>query len=599
MNSAAESRKRMRLGGLGRLRGPGRHRSEELDDQLARTPVEAERVLRVFVSSTFRDMAAERDELVKWVFPQVRKLCDERGVTWGEVDLRWGITDEQQAEGRVLPVCLAEIERCRPYFIGLLGQRYGSLPEEIPAGLLEQEPWLQEHRHRSVTDLEILHGVLRDPDMAGHAFFYLRDPSYVDALPAGQQEDFRENSPDLVARLETLKGEIRDSGFPVRENYPDPQALGRLVLEDLTALVDDLFPEGTTPDPLDREAVGHEAFARSRTGVYVGREEHFARLDAHVDSEDAPLVVLGESGSGKSALLANWVSGWRVSHPDDLVVMHFIGGTPHSSDWMAMLRRIMGELARRFGIAEEIPDQPEALRVAFTNFLHMAAARGRAVIIFDALNQLEDRQGALDLAWLPPVVPPNVRMIVSSLPGRPLEALHERRWPTLAVEPLELDERRELIATCLAQYAKQLSADRITRIAHAPQAANPLYLRALLEELRVFGVHELLDAQIDHYLAATTPDDLFEKILQRYEQDYDRDRPGLVEDAMSLIWASRRGLTDSELMELLGADGRPLPHAFWSPLYLAAEQSLMDRAGLIGFSHDFLRQAVHDRYLMT
>ena len=29
---------------------------------------------------------------------------------------------------------------------------------------------------KSVTELEILHGVLNDPDMAKHAFFYFRDP---------------------------------------------------------------------------------------------------------------------------------------------------------------------------------------------------------------------------------------------------------------------------------------------------------------------------------------------------------------------------------------------------------------------------------------
>src|SRR5205809_6803556 len=113
------------------------------------------RVIRVFVSSTFRDMQAERDVLIKKVFPQLRKRCESRGVTWGEVDLRWGITDEQAAEGQVLPICLAEIERSRPYFIGLLGERYGWVPEAVDQQLAEAEPWLVEHRERSVTELEI------------------------------------------------------------------------------------------------------------------------------------------------------------------------------------------------------------------------------------------------------------------------------------------------------------------------------------------------------------------------------------------------------------------------------------------------------------
>ena len=68
------------------------------------------RQIRVFISSTFRDMAAERDYLVKFVFPQLRKLCESRGVVWGEVDLRWGITDEQSAEGQDRSVIEFEVD---------------------------------------------------------------------------------------------------------------------------------------------------------------------------------------------------------------------------------------------------------------------------------------------------------------------------------------------------------------------------------------------------------------------------------------------------------------------------------------------------------
>jgi len=35
------------------------------------------RVVLVFISSTFRDMFRERDMMVKRIFPQLRKLCEE------------------------------------------------------------------------------------------------------------------------------------------------------------------------------------------------------------------------------------------------------------------------------------------------------------------------------------------------------------------------------------------------------------------------------------------------------------------------------------------------------------------------------------------
>ncbi|OGG49226.1 MAG: hypothetical protein A3F84_23950 [Candidatus Handelsmanbacteria bacterium RIFCSPLOWO2_12_FULL_64_10] len=599
-----------------------------------------QRVIRVFVSSTFRDMQAEREELVKRVFPQLRKLCEGRGVTWGEVDLRWGVTDEQKAEGKVLPICLAEIYNCRPYFIGLLGERYGWIPDEIPQDLVEREPWLAEHRGHSVTELEILHGVLRNPDMAQHAFFYFRNSAYVDALPPEKQSDYREvPSPEEVQKygaeeatrragerrqkLLGLKRRIRGSGFPVREDYADPKALGERVLADLTEVINRLFPEDSRPDPLDREVAEHEAFAASRARVYIGRQDYFDRLNAHTQGDGPPLVLLGESGSGKSALLANWVMQFRANPPTErppekvslwkrltgrrqppsppqeksLVLMHFIGATPQSADWAAMLRRIMGEFKRRFDIQQEIPDQPDALRAAFANSLHMVAAKGRVVLILDGLNQLEDRDQAPDLVWLPPEIPANVRLILSTLPGRALDDLKKRGWPTLVVEPLTPDERKRLIVDYLAQYTKALSPAQVERLATANQTANPLFLRALLEELRVYGDPFTLNDRIKHYLSAATVDDLYERILERYEQDYEGDRAGLVREAMSLLWAARRGLSEAEVRELLGRAGEPLPRAHWSPLYLAAEQSLVSRSGLIGFFHDYLRKAVEDRYL--
>lgn len=556
-----------------------------------------QRVIRVFISSTFRDMQAERDELIKYIFPQLRSLCESRGVVWGEVDLRWGITDEEKAEGKVLPLCLEEIKNCRPYFIGLLGERYGWVPDDIPSEIIEREPWLKEHLAHSVTELEILQGVLRNPEMADHAFFYFRDPSYIEKLSEEKKTDFIEEEADQKEKLQSLKDRIRKSGFPVRENYSDPQVLGEFVLKDMTSVIDKLFPEGSAPDPLDQDAFEHEQFARSRAKVHIGRKEYFDKLDEHARSEGQPLVVLGESGSGKSALLSTWALNYKETHPDELVIMHFIGATPYSADWMAMLRRIMGDLKRHFDIKDEIPDNTEELKETFAEWLYVASVRGKLVLLFDALNQLEDKDAAPDLAWIPPFIPEKVKMIVSTLPGRPLEEIKRRGWKSLRVEPLKKDERKELISEYLQQYSKKLTDNQKEVIVDAQQTANPLYLRALLEELRLYGDHFKIDERIKHYLSTDTIDDLYEKILERYEHDYERDRPGLVKETMSFIWAARRGLSEIELMEVLGAYELPLPHAHWSPLYLATKESLVSRSGLLNFSHDYFRKAVMDRYL--
>ena len=556
-----------------------------------------QREIRIFISSTFRDMQEEREELVKQIFPQLRRLCESRGVTWGEVDLRWGVPDEAGAEGKVLPLCLAEIERCRPYFIGLLGERYGWVPEEIPGELLEAQPWLKKYRKESVTALEILHGVLLNRDMAGHAFFYFRDPAYS-ALHAG----FTEEDPARRDRLAALKDSIRQSGFPVAVNFATPKQLGEWVLRDIAAVIESLYPEPSIPDPLDRAAADHEAYAASRRRVYIGRPEYIERLDAHAAGDGPPLVVLGESGVGKSALLANWTHRWSEQHPETPVIVHFIGAAPDSADWMAMLRRLLGEFQRRFGIQIEIPDQPDALRMAFANSLLMVAAYGRVVLMLDALNQIEDREGAQDLVWLPSATPAKVRLIVSTLAGRPLEDLRKRAWPILTVEPLKSEERETLIVDYLSQFAKQLSVPHLQRISAAPQAANGLYLTTLLNELRLFGHFEELDDRIGWYLEAADPFELYGKVIQRWEQDYGKPDPAcdnIVRESLTRLWAARRGLSETELLESLSTQGSSFPRVLWSPLFLAAAEALVNRGGLLTFAHDFLRKAIHAAYLPT
>ncbi len=150
-------------------------------------PATLNRRIRVFISSTFRDMIAERDELMTHTWPELRQLCQQRNVELVEVDLRWGISEEQSTRRETLKLCLDEIRDCRPFFIGLLGERYGWMPgnDAFTADLTEEEPWLKDIHDKSVTELEILHGVLNNPDIAGRAFFYFRDPVYTEGARRG------------------------------------------------------------------------------------------------------------------------------------------------------------------------------------------------------------------------------------------------------------------------------------------------------------------------------------------------------------------------------------------------------------------------------
>jgi hypothetical protein len=91
------------------------------------------------------------------------------------------------------------VDRCRPYFIALLGQRYGWAHAKFTAQSNTDSPlnesadeilkksldramksfsWIEKYRDRSVTELEIRHAVLNDinSETAQRALIYLKKP---------------------------------------------------------------------------------------------------------------------------------------------------------------------------------------------------------------------------------------------------------------------------------------------------------------------------------------------------------------------------------------------------------------------------------------
>jgi hypothetical protein len=166
---------------------------------------------KVFISSTFLDMHGERDALLNKVFAELKERAQkERRVNLYEIDLRWGVTREEAENNKSLEICLSEVDRCRPFFIGLLGKRYGWCPEQYA---LPDEPayeWVKKvPKGRSVTELEMWHGALRNPK-ATQALFYFRDDEFNKGVPDEHRRAFDSESASSAERIELLKSKIRE-----------------------------------------------------------------------------------------------------------------------------------------------------------------------------------------------------------------------------------------------------------------------------------------------------------------------------------------------------------------------------------------------------
>ncbi len=538
--------------------------------------------LRVFISSTFRDLQEEREHLVKKVFPEIRAVCRQRGVTFTEIDLRWGLTDEQAALGTVIRTCLEEVDKCRPYFIGLIGSRYGWVPELhevlMDPELLAKYPFVEELaiEGASVTEMEFVHGVLNAADRQG-SFFYHR-----------QENDTEAERPEQVR---SLVERARSSGHRVRE-FAEIEHLGRFVREDLLELIDRSWPAEEAPSELELERRAHAAFAASRVRAYIPQPAALSEFSLWITEGTTPLVVHGESGLGKSSLVAYLAEYFRRKHPSALVVEHYVGASDRGGTSDAVMRHLLAELRERFSIDEPIPDTHEELQSKLPNWLfrveRIASEHGVAVLlVIDAVNQLDEV--GRRMSWLPKTVPAGIRLLVSTTGGETGERLGQREWSRLDVVPLSDERVREsIVVRYLGEFRKGISPEHLRRISSDPKGASPLYLRVVAEEMRLHGQHETLEEVIARFRAADDLPGVFDLVLQRMESDFG----ATVVDLFRLLAVSRSGLSESEILEIAGCSRLEL-----SRMLFALDYNLLHRDGLLGFFHDHLVKAVRRRYL--
>jgi hypothetical protein len=627
-------------------------------------PIRWEKVF-IFISSTFNDMHAERDYLVKRVFPELQDWCERRRLRLVDIDLRWGVTEQDATHNKnVVKVCLSRIDDCRPFFLCFLGQRRGWVPKETEVSPETFDAFPDLRRvvgAASVTELEILHalinpfhqGLSRDAskpieyyERAKHAFFYLRDPSYLGQLPSDPPmlretytnewvEDPAEREGQNLALNEWRDREIPNAGRPFHfyqaewdPNGQTPElslplqcpstepanlerwrrqwskagvdatslnieadqaeaikakqfnsrlSAGRLtnftcqgtplsgiIIRELQEAIAARFPnhrEAVEQEGLQKEIDQQERFLFVNSEGFIERAGDFDELDRYAENESNKLFALSAPGGvGKTMLLANWVDGYRkrieAGGGNESIHFRFIGASDRSTSVHSLLRFLLREMKEVAGRFEgEIPGDPIKLRQTWLDSLSHAGRHGKTVIVIDALNQLES--GLTDLNWLPLLLPENIKLIVSFKRDEKAEELF-RRWREAQVNLSEvkpfdnLDDRRRLVKAYLSQYLKELDEEHLEALINLAGAGNPLYLKVVLSELRVFGAFGGLAAKIRSDFG-DTPITAFEALLKRLETDpaYSAVEPKRVVPLLfSLLAHARHGLSADELTDL-------------------------------------------------
>lgn len=541
-----------------------------------------------FISSTFKDMQAERDVLHEQVFPRLRTLIKQLGDDVQEVDLRWGVDTvnmtEEESGHEVLRICIDAIDRCKPYMIVLLGERYGWIPgKSIVDSARDQRISDRYEQEMSITELEIQYGALLNDEAFDNCIFCFRDPGVMDQIDTDHLPQYRGESPLHARRLKALKNQIRAKKNAVILDYTaqwDPQRQTLCGLEPFAQAVFQKLEKMIRQDFEEQQALSMMEHRRSeirmlRDGYlssYVRRypEEfwitrHIAAFQRDISIRDGKrgtdcLLVSGGAGSGKTALMA-YMSGNLPDMENRSILC--IAAASGCRDVPSLKQYIAYSL--ECILSEPHVDDPASMD-QHLRILDKKAEKLGIVCFVDGLDQIYQgqRDPYLDL----PAICPSLFWVFSALPEFPFErAAADYRYQTVFVERLLPVQRRELIGRTAQKRGKKLDNQLVDMITGREGASNPLFLSLVLQRLFMMNKAEFEAAEalapgmegLHRYMRRLLsempdlPEQMAGYILDATAKLFDQEQ---FAEILMLIACSCGGLTEKELEGLLGLEER-------------------------------------------
>ena len=585
----------------------------------------------VFISSTFNDMHAERDYLIKEVFPELTEWCEERHIRLTDIDLRWGVTEEESESNRTIETCLRHIDKSRPFFLCFLGQRRGWVPnfqEKITDLTRNRYTTIDDLDGRSATEMEIEHALLKPIHMflndthydcppTKHSIFFFRDDSYLEDITDAQRliytnesegteekikladeelaktkekirarkvlEDGKSNDDDTKVNvlitdykghwdkdliLPELNPVVTEDG--VRYNNGENQgrltdfesggkSLKEIIIEQLKEQISLAFQENmpvTDETELEKDLNQQEIFCFLNSEGFIPRPEYTKELDDYLRAphDNKLCLVTANAGYGKTMLLAKFATDFNVNYPDKRLYKRFCGASDLSSNIYSLWKSIIDEA----GISPQetfYPKNIDELKRNITNILEAIGEKGESVIVIDAVNQMND--GINMLKWIGEI-PNNVKLIASIKEDKENDRFNsilqqiKSRDNVSTFEIMELDDegKRNLIEEYLKSYLKGLDNEQIDIICDFEGSKNPLFLKILLAEIRVFGSFTQLKEKIEQF--GDSPVSAFKHVLDRLEEDEENVKgENIVPLLFSLLANARVGLSEDEIIGII------------------------------------------------
>lgn len=318
--------------------------------------------MKIFVSSTFRDMDLERDLIKNYVIPTLNYKYSDSNISFQTIDLRYGVNtsglSEKEAATKVLSMCMDSIDNAQPFFICFLGDRYGWAPnEELWLDFYSrlnqhQQAILKDTKDLSVTEMEIKYA-LSCTQQSPRCVFCMRDEKSLETLSPELKGEFSESDEALRSKLIALKDTIANvcqsnpnfQSIQYTIDFSNPEESSRQLAEQIinaiSIQVDEYIKTAIAPyqrilNELEKEQsdVLMKFQRLCVNSLYRNGEEWI---------EEGDVIIAGEPFSGKSTYLARqYYKLFEEDLQDDEHRKILLAASVNTSRHSRSMRDIMG-----------------------------------------------------------------------------------------------------------------------------------------------------------------------------------------------------------------------------------------------------------------
>jgi GTPase SAR1 family protein len=406
------------------------------------------------------------------------------------------------------------------------------------------------------------------------------------------------------------------------------------VHDKIKAVISEQLANVVDKDEIILESRLHGDFKSKLTEHFCGRLGILQKLNGYLNdsSEKRVLAMIGDSGSGKSSVMAELVKEVEVRQKNAVIVYRFIGTSSRSSNIISLLQSVCGQIAREYNttieaLAGEGRDKAlydiNGLTEVLKKCLNLATPEKPIFLFLDALDQLSDSDNARSLYWLPRELPQSTRMIVSALPELKSQ-LSNNFQVDLPLLPVE--EASTILERWLKAVSRKLTEGQQKEVLDKFSLTGlPLYLKLAFEKAKKWASY----TEVKDYTLEKDVKGIINGFIDLLEDEHTED---FVRDVICLMLCGRyQGLAENEILEIFAFDkdlwqqflnrthedhrkemenmkeelekdkkSMKIPIVVWSRLFLDLEPYLTERDAdgvpIITFFHRQFNEVLRERY---